>query len=175
VRDELADTEAVLEDLGMPRGGFSVATIHRAENTDDPTRLRAIVEALQQVDHPVVLLAHPRLRARAEEHGLDLDGGSLTTRPPLAYPALVGAVGAARGVITDSGGLQKEAFALRTPCTTVRTETEWVETVQLGWNVLVEPGAALRDAASRPAPAPTDAAPYGAGHAAAAVLDALRG
>ncbi|SOC51295.1 non-hydrolyzing UDP-N-acetylglucosamine 2-epimerase [Ornithinimicrobium cerasi] len=173
VRDELVDSEAVLAELGVPSGGFSLATVHRAENTDDPDRLRAIVTALQEVDHPVVLLAHPRLRARAEEHGLDLDGGSLTTRPPLPYPALVGAVAQARGVITDSGGLQKEAFALRTPCTTVRTETEWVETVRLGWNVLVEPGPAVRDAASRPAPAPTDEAPYGDGSAAAAVLDAL--
>ncbi|ANS77939.1 UDP-N-acetylglucosamine 2-epimerase [Serinicoccus hydrothermalis] len=173
VRDELVNIEAVLDDLGMPAGGFSVATIHRAENTDDPQRLAAIVTALQQVDHPVVLLAHPRLRARATEQGLDLDGGALRTRDPLAYPQLVGAVSRARGVITDSGGLQKEAFALRAPCTTVRTETEWVETVELGWNVLVEPGPALREAASRPAPGPTDAAPYGDGHAAAAVLDAL--
>lgn len=173
VRDELVDTDAVLRELGMPSGGYSVATIHRAENTDDPRRLRAVVTALQQVDHPVLLLAHPRLRARAAEQGLDLDGGSLTTRDPLPYPALVGAVGEARGVITDSGGLQKEAFALRTPCSTVRTETEWVETVELGWNVLVEPGPPLRAAATRPAPAPTDAAPYGDGHAADAVLDAL--
>ncbi|WP_130013954.1 non-hydrolyzing UDP-N-acetylglucosamine 2-epimerase [Serinicoccus sediminis] len=173
VRDELVDADAVVDELGMPSAGFSLATIHRAENTDDPARLGAVVTALQEVDHPVVLLAHPRLRARAAEHGLDLDGGSLTTREPLAYPRLVGAVSRARGVITDSGGLQKEAFALRTPCTTVRTETEWVETVELGWNVLVEPGPALAQAASRPAPEPTDAAPYGDGHAAAAVLDAL--
>ncbi|WP_298746738.1 non-hydrolyzing UDP-N-acetylglucosamine 2-epimerase [uncultured Serinicoccus sp.] len=173
VRDELVDADAVLDELGMPSAGFSLATIHRAENTDDPRRLAAIVAALQEVDHPVVLLAHPRLRAKAAEHGLDLDGGALTTREPLAYPRLVGAVSRARGVITDSGGLQKEAFALRTPCTTVRTETEWVETVQLGWNVLVEPGPAVARAASRPAPEPTDAAPYGDGHAAAAVLDAL--
>ena len=173
VRDELVDSDEVLDDLGMPPRGFSLATIHRAENTDDPARLGAIVTALQEVDHPVVLLAHPRLRARAAEHGLDLDGGALTTRDPLAYPRLVGAVSRARGVITDSGGLQKEAFALRTPCTTVRTETEWVETVELGWNVLVEPGPAVARAASRPAPEPTDAAPYGEGRAAAAVLDAL--
>ncbi|MDO5740076.1 MAG: UDP-N-acetylglucosamine 2-epimerase (non-hydrolyzing) [Ornithinimicrobium sp.] len=173
VRDELVDPAGVLAELGQSAGGFSVATIHRAENTDDPQRLAAVVTALQEVDHAVVLLAHPRLRARAAEQGLDLDGGSLHTHDPLPYPALVGAVSQARGVITDSGGLQKEAFALRTPCTTVRTETEWVETVQLGWNVLVEPGPHVREAASRPAPKPTDAAPYGDGHAAAAVLDAL--
>ena len=173
VRDELADPQSVLTELGMPSGGFSIATIHRAENTDDPVRLGAVVAALRQVDHPVVLLAHPRLRARASEHGLELEGGSLTTRDPLPYPALVGAVEQARGVITDSGGLQKEAFALRTPCTTVRTETEWVETVALGWNVLVEPGPAVAQAASRPAPEPTDATPYGDGRAAAVVLDTL--
>ncbi|WP_151523545.1 non-hydrolyzing UDP-N-acetylglucosamine 2-epimerase [Serinicoccus kebangsaanensis] len=173
VRDAMVDTGRVLADLGMPAGGFSVATIHRAENTDDPTRLGAIITALQQMDHPVVLLAHPRLRAKAAEHGLDLDGGALVARDPLPYPQLVGAVSQARGVITDSGGLQKEAFALRAPCTTVRTETEWVETVELGWNVLVEPGPGLREAASRPAPGPTDATPYGDGRAAAAVLDAL--
>ncbi|MGC5584918.1 non-hydrolyzing UDP-N-acetylglucosamine 2-epimerase [Ornithinimicrobium sp. W1679] len=175
VRAELTDTDAVLERLGVEPGGFSVATVHRAENTDDPARLAAVVQALQQVDHPVVLLAHPRLRARAAEQGLDLSGGSLTVHDPLPYPALVGAVDQARGVVTDSGGLQKEAFVLRTPCTTVRTETEWVETVQLSWNVLVEPGPAVAAAASRPAPAPTDATPYGDGRAAAAVLDALTG
>lgn len=168
-----ADSEAVLERLGMQRGSFLVSTIHRAENTDDPTRLAAIVEALSRVEHPVVLLAHPRVRARAAQHGISLDVGSLVSYDPLAYPDLVAAVAASRGVITDSGGLQKEAFVLRVPCTTVRTETEWVETVDLGWNVLVEPGPALAAAASRSAPRPTDAAPYGTGHAAASVLDAL--
>ncbi|MDQ3382916.1 MAG: UDP-N-acetylglucosamine 2-epimerase (non-hydrolyzing) [Actinomycetota bacterium] len=173
VRDELADPDAVLGRLGVSAGGFSVATIHRAENTDDPRRLAAIVTALASVDHPVVLLAHPRLRAKAQLHGIPLEGGSLTTRDPLSYPDLVGAVDRARGVITDSGGLQKEAFVLRTPCTTVRTETEWTETVDLGWNVLVEPGPSLAAAASRPAAPPTHEAPYGTGHAAAATLDAL--
>lgn len=175
VREELVDADAVLQRLGVVPGGFSVATVHRAENTDDPARLAAVVDALRQVDHPVVLLAHPRLRARAAEQGLALAGGSVRVHEPLPYPALVGAVDQARGVITDSGGLQKEAFVLRTPCTTVRTETEWVETVELGWNVLVEPGPDLAAAASRPLPAATDATPYGDGHAASAVLDALAG
>ncbi|WP_154795230.1 non-hydrolyzing UDP-N-acetylglucosamine 2-epimerase [Occultella kanbiaonis] len=162
----------VLDELGLVPGGYSVATIHRAENTDDPMRLAAIVEGLAAVDHPVVLLAHPRLRARADAAGLDLDASGLLVRTPLSYRELVTAVLSARGVITDSGGLQKEAFELRVPCTTVRTETEWVETVQLGWNVLVGPEG-IAAAASRRRPAPTDARPYGDGHAAKEVLDAL--
>ena len=81
-------------------------------------------------------LAHPRLVQRARHHGIDLDEGSLHTIEPLDYPAMVAAVRNANHVVTDSGGLQKEAFLLRTPCTTVRTETEWTETVDLGWNVL---------------------------------------
>ncbi|MFX0537024.1 non-hydrolyzing UDP-N-acetylglucosamine 2-epimerase [Ornithinimicrobium sp. Y1847] len=178
VRAELTDTAAALDELGLSAGEYSIATIHRAENTDDPDRLAGIITGLQQVDHPVVLLAHPRLRAKVADQGLDLEGGSLTVRDPLPYPALIGAVDAARGVVTDSGGLQKEAFALRTPCTTVRTETEWVETVELGWNVLVSPGAddaadQIATAASREEPRPTDAAPYGDGQAAQTVVEVL--
>lgn len=159
--------------FGLTRRGYSVATIHRAENTEDPTRLRAIVESLARVDHPVALLAHPRLVDRAARHGIPLDRGSLMVREPLPYPGLIAAMLASRGVITDSGGLQKEAFVLRIPCTTVRSETEWTETVDLGWNVLIEPGPDLVAAASRLPPRPTDEQPYGDGHAAAAVLTAL--
>jgi UDP-N-acetylglucosamine 2-epimerase (non-hydrolysing) len=176
VRDQMADPDKVLGTLGVEPGRYSVATVHRAENTDDPRRLAAIVDALGQVGHEVILLAHPRLRAKADEHGIALDGnGGLRVRDPLAYPDLVAAVSRASGVITDSGGLQKEAFVLRTPCTTVRTETEWVETVELGWNVLTEPGRALVEAVRRPRPADTDAAPYGSGEAAARAVDALVG
>lgn len=161
------------DSLGLRPGEYSVATIHRAENTDDPDRLEAILESLGRVDHPVVILAHPRLLAKCDEHGIELGRGNLRVHAPVAYPELVSAVMNARGVVTDSGGLQKEAFLLRVPCTTVRTETEWVETVDLGWNELVEPGADLVRAASRPRPQDTDAAPYGDGHAAAAVAQAL--
>src|SRR5699024_11217296 len=100
-----------------------------------PDRLGAILGGLGAVDHPVLLLAHPRLRAT----GAELERGTVRVADPLGYPDLIAAAAQARGVITDSGGLQKEAFELRTPCTTVRTETEWVETVQLGWNVLADP------------------------------------
>lgn len=153
--------------------GAVVATIHRAENTDDRDRLAAVVDGLARLDHPVLLLAHPRLRDRARAAGIVLDRDGIDVRDPLPYPELVATVAASRGVVTDSGGLQKEAFLLRVPCTTVRTETEWTETVELGWNVLVEPDG-IAEAAGRPLPAATDAAPYGTGDAAERSVAALR-
>ena len=174
VRDQVKEQGASLaEELRLQPGEYSIATIHRAENTDDPERLKAILESLGNVDHPVVILAHPRLVAKAKEHGLKIDQGNLVSHESLPYPELVSAVMNSRGVITDSGGLQKEAFLLRVPCTTVRPETEWVETVELGWNQLVEPGEALTQAAARPKPETTDAAPYGDGNAAEFVVRAL--
>lgn len=173
-RDQVKDTvPPFIDSLGLQPGTYSVATIHRAENTDDPNRLASVIRSLQNVDHPVVIMAHPRLLAKTADHGLELGADNLIVHKSLAYPQLVSAVMNARGVITDSGGLQKEAFLLRVPCTTVRTETEWVETVELGWNELVEPGPSLIKAASRPRPTDTDAAPYGDGNAAERVVEAL--
>ena len=175
VRDEVAGTPSrLVEELGLEPAGFAVATIHRAENTDDPGRLRAIIAGLAAADRPVVLLAHPRLRARAEASGIDLDaGGNLISHAPLGYPELISAVMAAGAVVTDSGGLQKEAFLLRVPCTTIRTETEWVETVELGWNELVDDPTGVARSLQRPVPQPTTAAPYGEGAAAQLVISAL--
>ena len=161
---------------GLEAGAYHVATLHRPDNTDDPARLAAILDQLTSLAYPVLLLVHPRLRALAAQHGIALEKGAIRAVDPLPYPELVTAVSRSAGVITDSGGLQKEAFLLRVPCTTVRPETEWVETVDLGWNVLVSADLSqLRVAVERPAPAPTDTTPYGTGHAAAAVVRALRG
>lgn len=176
VRDSLTGASSVLVDeLGLTPGGFYVATIHRAENTDDPGRLRAVVAGLAALDRPVVLLAHPRIVAKARSHGISLTQGSLIAHPPLAYPDLIAAALLSSGVVTDSGGLQKEAFLLRVPCTTVRTETEWVETVELGWNVLADSAEEITSAVNRPRPRDTDAAPYGDGHAATRVIEVLLG
>jgi UDP-N-acetylglucosamine 2-epimerase (non-hydrolysing) len=127
--------------LELPNGvdavqPYIMATIHRAENTDSPERLRAIVAGLQSQPVPVVLAAHPRLVSKSAEHGIKLEAGSVRTVAPYRYPQMVAAVAAAAGVVTDSGGLQKEAYLLGTPCTTVRTETEWVELLDTGWNTL---------------------------------------
>ena len=173
-RDEVSQRPSpIMEEFGFAEGEYSLATIHRPANTDDRDQLDAVLDSLARVDHPVVILAHPRLVAKAEEHGLTLTRGNLTPHAPLAYPDLVCAAMHARGVITDSGGLQKEAFLLRTPVTTVRPQTEWVETVDAGWNVLVDAGDELVAAASRPRPADTDIAPYGDGHAAEKVIATL--
>lgn len=167
--------ESRLAPHGLPASGYYVATIHRPDNTDDPERLRAIVEALADLPLPVLLLAHPRLRSLAAQHGILLETGALRVSDPLSYPELVASVLHSAGVVTDSGGLQKEAFLLRVPTTTVRPETEWVETVDLGWNVLVNDPEQIAAAVSRPVPKATDAAPYGDGHAAEAVVDELLG
>lgn len=174
VRDRVLSDAASnpLSDRFAP-GGYYLATIHRAENTDSPERLREVVAALGAADLPVILLAHPRVRAKAAEFGIDLNQGSLMAENPLAYPQLIAAALKSAGIVTDSGGLQKEAFLLRVPCTTVRHETEWVETVDLGWNVLANTESEISSALTRPAPAPTEAAPYGDGHAANAAVRAI--
>ncbi|HEY3747913.1 MAG TPA: UDP-N-acetylglucosamine 2-epimerase (non-hydrolyzing) [Pseudonocardiaceae bacterium] len=173
VRDQVAGQPLDLPGPHQP-GGYYVATIHRPDNTDEPARLRAIIEGIGKVGKPVVLLAHPRLRAAAARHGIDLACGSIVVSEPLGYPQLVNAVAGAAGVITDSGGLQKEAFLLRVPCTTLRSETEWVETVDLGWNVLMDKDfEALPGIVERTRPAATDIAPYGTGEAALTAVHTL--
>lgn len=152
---------------------YVVATIHRPDNTDDPARLGAIIDALAGLDRRVYLAAHPRLIAKAAEHGLKLERGSITAVPPLTYPQLVQAVSAARAVVTDSGGLQKEAYLLGTPTTTIRCETEWVETLVGGWNQLLDNPASIAQSIDRPTPTTVRGTPYGDGQAANATIRVL--
>jgi UDP-N-acetylglucosamine 2-epimerase (non-hydrolysing) len=167
---------ALPEDVD-PAGPYLVATLHRAENTDDPERLAGLVGALAQLPVPVALLAHPRLVARAEAQGLKLGQGAIHLGQPLPYAAMVAAVLGSAGVVTDSGGLQKEAYLLGRPCTTLRSETEWVETLTGGWNHLVPDPAALGASwvpfATRPVPEVDRGAPYGDGRAAERVVATL--
>ncbi|GAB3631140.1 UDP-N-acetylglucosamine 2-epimerase (non-hydrolyzing) [Microbacterium shaanxiense] len=174
VRDEVADTPSrLLVELGLTQGEFYIATIHRAENTDDPARLARVAAGLASLDKSVILLAHPRVVEKAATHGIELTQGSLMAHAPLAYADLIAAALSSAGVVTDSGGLQKEAFLLGVPCTTVRTETEWVETIDLGWNVLANTAEEIAAAVSRPRPSPTTESPYGHGHAAEKVIEVL--
>lgn len=177
VRDRVSDLPSPLTtelSLTPHNGNYCIATIHRPDNTDDPLRLAEIVGALATLDKPVVLLAHPRLIGKASEHEIDLSQGSLIACGPLAYPDLVGAILSSAGVVTDSSGLQKEAFLLRVPCTTVRPETEWVETIDLGWNQLANTADEISAAVQRPRPADTLSAPYGDGRTTDRVIKVLK-
>jgi UDP-GlcNAc3NAcA epimerase len=132
--------EVVAPDLASIAGApFVVATVHRAENTDDPHRLAEIARALEATASsiPVVFPVHPRTRAALDRHGIAFD--RVHTIAPVGYLEMLGLERDAALVVTDSGGVQKEAFFQRTPCVTVRTETEWVELVELGWNQLADP------------------------------------
>lgn len=175
VRDALGDRPHSTPPAGPLASHYVVCTIHRAENTDDPRRLAAIVDTLAALPVPVWLLAHPRLVARCREFGITLErpAGALHVAEPLSYPDMVAAVLNSRGVITDSGGLQKEAYLLGRVCTTLRGETEWVETLDDGWNVLVTDMSKVAEAATRPMPATAQKQPYGDGHAAEAAVAAL--
>jgi UDP-GlcNAc3NAcA epimerase len=124
----------VLDRVGVREKQFVLATVHRAENTDDPRRLTAIVNALGQSEDPVVLPAHPRTRAALGASAKI--PGSVRLIDPVGYLDMVRLESAARLIVTDSGGVQKEAYWLGVPCVTVRAETEWVETVDAGWNCL---------------------------------------
>lgn len=162
-----------------PGKPYLVATLHRPDNTDDPDVLRGIIDALARLPVQVALLAHPRLVTRASQFDIDLsDRGSLRVGHPLPYADLVAAVIGSAGVVTDSGGLQKEAYLLGRACTTLRPETEWVETLDAGWNVLVprpfdEAPDAWVKTATRPAPETARLPYYGGGDAGRRTVQAL--
>jgi UDP-GlcNAc3NAcA epimerase len=153
--------------LGLEPGGYALATAHRQASTERPA-LGRLVEGLQRVEGPVVLPLHPRTREALAAAGL-LAGLERAVRvlPPLGYLDFTALLRAARVCLTDSGGVQKEAYLHSIPCVTLRDSTEWVETVELGWNVLVgvDPDAI---AAAAAAPLRGDSHPdvYGDGHAA---------
>ncbi len=129
---------SVLSRLGLEPGSFLLATIHRAENTDDASRLRAIVDAFGRIGEPIVFPVHPRTRRALAALGDPQTGiASLKAIEPVGYLDMIMLERSARMILTDSGGIQKEAYWLGVPCLTLRGETEWVETVEAGWNKVV--------------------------------------
>ena len=157
------------------RGEFALATVHRAENADDPDRLREILKALDRIARtvcPVVWPVHPRTRKRLSDLGWST--GSVSTIQPVSYLEMLLLEGRARFILTDSGGVQKEAYFLKVPCITLRDETEWQETLENGCNVLA---GCCEEKILRAAESINQAGPwaaiYGDGHAGEAILDAL--
>jgi len=163
-RDSVAGP--LLARLGVGAGGYLLATVHRAANTDDPARLGAIVAALNALAEPVLFPVHPRTAKALAALGQPF-APHVRPMDPVGYLEMVALESNARIILTDSGGVQKEAYWLAVPCLTLREETEWVETVDQGWNRLVgtDPVAIIAGvAAFRPQGTPAQV--FGDGHAA---------
>jgi len=173
---ELAEKRArILEKLNLKPKAYALATIHRAENTDNPERLGAILEGLERIAReglPVLLPLHPRTRKQLRETGLHPK--DVRVLEPVSYLDMLILEKNARVILTDSGGVQKEAFFFRVPCVTLREETEWVETVEAGWNTLVGCDAErIVQVALEARSGEESVWPYGDGRAAERVLEIL--
>lgn len=178
--ERAAERSTALEDLGLTAGDYYLATVHRPQNTDDPEALAGIMSALVQLDRPVVFPVHPRTRKCLDELPPDWPGSGepddLLLIEPVGYLDMLSLTRNARLVLTDSGGLQKEAYFYAVPCVTLRDETEWVETVEAGWNVLAgaAPNAILEAVNQHAWPSGRPARLYGDGAAASAIVAELK-
>jgi UDP-GlcNAc3NAcA epimerase len=156
---------------------YFLATVHRAENTNDPSRLAAIVKAFEMISDifTVVWPVHPRTRKVLESNGLRKNRQSLSILDPVSYLDMLCLEKDARGILTDSGGVQKEAYWFKVPCITLREETEWIETIHTGWNTLasINPDAIFAAAAKPPPSAAGVNNLFGDGHSATKIVRAL--
>jgi UDP-GlcNAc3NAcA epimerase len=170
---------SVVQAYDVAPGAYLLLTAHRAGNVDDPARLGMLVKLLAALPVPILFPLHPRTRTRLEDNDLlgeleRIEGLRLTE--PLGYLEFSALLHHARAIVTDSGGVQKEAYLAGVPCVTLRASTEWVETVQAGWNTLVDLDPPLALAAldrTPPAARPGGRGIYGDGHAAARCVRAI--
>ncbi|MDH4137371.1 MAG: UDP-N-acetylglucosamine 2-epimerase (non-hydrolyzing) [Anaerolineae bacterium] len=136
------ERSTILNDLGLSSQRYLLATVHRPYNTDAPERLQSILEAFIEIGEPIVFPVHPRTRRCMAEFGLDnlptFQCSNVQLVEPVGYLDMLMLEQHARLILTDSGGVQKEAYFFAVPCVTLRPETEWVETVEAGWNVVVD-------------------------------------
>jgi UDP-N-acetylglucosamine 2-epimerase len=167
------ERSTVLTDLGLQKGQYSLVTIHRQGNTDNPGRMASIIEALNCAQERIIFPAHPRTRAAMMRYGLSVED-HVTIIPPVSYYDMLALEENARLIATDSGGVQREAYFLGVPCLTLRDQTEWVETVSVGWNRIV--GArtgAILSAWRSFTPASIQPPIFGDGHAAERIASIL--
>jgi UDP-N-acetylglucosamine 2-epimerase len=163
----------ILGQLGLERGGYALATVHRAANTDDRERMRSILEGLGRLDDAVIFPVHPRTRKRLREWDLSVSPNVRLLEPVGYFDMLVLQENSAC-ILTDSGGVQKEAYLLGVRCITLREETEWVETVSAGWNRLVGADARKIEEAYKSWHPRGERPPlYGDGHAAERICEIL--
>ncbi len=172
-REIAAARSTIVADQGLEPGSYVVVTAHRAGNVDDPERLERLVALVEALPGPVVFPVHPRTRARLGAAGLLDRLAGVKLAAPLGYLDFLELARHARAIVTDSGGVQKEAYLLGVPCVTLRDTTEWVETVEMGWNVLVDLDAEAATAAVERTPPAERPELYGGGRAAERVRDAV--
>jgi UDP-GlcNAc3NAcA epimerase len=172
-RDIAEERSEILGELGVEPGSYRVVTAHRAGNVDDPGRLELLAELLAALPGPVIFPVHPRTRARLEAAGLTDRLGDVRLVQPLGYLDFLKLARHAQAILTDSGGVQKEAYLLGVPCVTLRDTTEWVETVEAGWNVLVDLDRDAALAALERNPPAERPELYGGGHAAERVCEVV--
>lgn len=163
----------MLQQFGLQDNKYLLATVHRSENTNDPIRLTSILQAFDRLDEPVVFPVHPRTTRAMSELGVRLKP-HIRVIEPVGYAEMVNLSQSARMILTDSGGLQKEAYWLGVPCLTLRDETEWVETLATGWNRLVGTDtAAIVAAANSMTPPSSRPKLYGDGGVPSTCIDLL--
>jgi UDP-N-acetylglucosamine 2-epimerase len=163
----------ILPDLGLERRGYQLLTVHRAENVDRPAVLRAILDGVTASGRRVVFPVHPRTRAAMDAASIEA-GDNVSVIDPVGYLEMLVLEEAAEAIVTDSGGVQKEAYFAGRPCITLRDRTEWTETLAAGWNILVgNDPRAISAAMSEFRPEGDRPQLFGDGHAAERVVDAL--
>jgi UDP-GlcNAc3NAcA epimerase len=172
-RDIAEERSEILGELGVEPGTYLVVTAHRAGNVDDPGRLERLTELLAALPGPVIFPVHPRTRARLDAAGLTDRLGEVRLVQPLGYLDFLKLARHAQAILTDSGGVQKEAYLLGVPCVTLRDTTEWVETVEAEWNVLVDLDRDAALAALKRNPPAERPELYGGGHAAERVCEVV--
>lgn len=177
---ELASAQSkILEQLNLQPGKFILATVHRAYNTDDPEILRGLLESFVELQEPIIFPVHPRTRQKINELGnavaARLHQSEVKMIEPVGYLDMLVLERHARMIMTDSGGMQKEAYFFNVPCVTLRPETEWIETVTAGWNVIAGVTPAGIKQAVRTTRWPADRAPeiFGDGRAAEKIVALL--
>jgi UDP-GlcNAc3NAcA epimerase len=174
LRARALERSDVLERYGVAPGAYVLATAHRPANVDDPLALARLIEVLEAVADPVVMPLHPRSLARLEHHHLYARAAAAASlTPPLGYIEFAALLHQARAVVTDSGGVQKEAYLAGVPCVTLRERTEWGETVAAGWNTLVGLDAQAAVAALARTPPPQRPPLWGEGDAGVRIVAAL--
>jgi len=165
----------ILQTLNLTPKTYLYATVHRAENTDDLNRLRSIIDSFAESGETILFPIHPRTRKAAIDYKLEVNRiPNIHLIEPIGYLDNIILMGSAKKILTDSGGVQKQAFFLKVPCITLRDETEWVETVAAGWNIIV--GADKRkiiDAIKRFSPVLKQTKTFGNGNAAGKITDLL--